>query len=311
MAEARETEDPDKVKAQSFIECELCSNTVTLHCSICRIDLCGQCVGFHINSNPLNQHNVVSYRQKTVLPVFPECTIHEYEKCDLYCTQCCVPICLTCITLEHRAHSAIKLEVQGNRKKEQIHDECKIFENTLCKNLEDSITEIQQKITDLEKNYDGILKEIFEYRRKWHAEVDKVVNRFSQEVADSKVQDIAILEKHKEENEGLLRALKANLEQMNKTAISLNLKEILEYKLRDLKDLQNSFQLRLTRPHVNFGIVQVESFGIFQSKISLDVKAMDKTKEKLRSLCSRVVLWHSLITKICKHVHVVRTTLFG
>ena len=32
------------------------------------------------------------------------------------------------------------------------------------KNLEDtcSITKIQQNITDLEKNYDGILKEIFE-----------------------------------------------------------------------------------------------------------------------------------------------------
>ena len=61
-------------------------------------------------------------------------------------------ICLTCITLEHSAHSAIKLEVQSNRKKEQIRDECKVFENTLCKNLEDicSITKIRQKITDLE-----------------------------------------------------------------------------------------------------------------------------------------------------------------
>ena len=104
-----------------------------------------------------------------------------------------------------------------------------------------SIAEIQQKISDLEKNYDGILKEMFQYRRKWHAEVDKVVNRFSKEAADSKVQDIAILEQHKEENKGLLRTLKANLEQMNKAAISLNLKEILDYNLRDLKDLQNSF----------------------------------------------------------------------
>ena len=94
-----------------------------------------------------------------------------------------------------------------------------------------------------------------------------MVNRFSQEVTDSKVQDIAVLEKHKKENRGMLRALKANLEQMNKSAISLNLKDIFDYKLRDLKDLQNSFQLRLTRPHVNFGIVQVGSFGSFQSKI--------------------------------------------
>ena len=117
-------------------------------------------------------------------------------------------------------------------------------------------------------------------------------------MADSTVQEIAILEKHKEENKGLLRTLKANLEQMNKAAISLNLKEILDYNLRDLKDLQNSFQLRLTRPHVYFGLVQVESFGSFQSKIPLDVKAMDKTIEKLRSLCSRVVLCKSLETKI-------------
>ena len=67
------------------------------------------------------------------------------------------------------------------------------------------------------------------------------MNRFSKAAADSKVPDIAILEQHKEENKGLLRTLKAYLEQMNKAAISLNLKEILDYNLRDLKDLQNSF----------------------------------------------------------------------
>ena len=72
-----------------------------------------------------------------------------------------MPICLTCITLEHRAHSAIKLEVQGNRKKEQIHDECKIFENTLCKNLKDSVAEIQQKISDLERIMTGYLRKFF------------------------------------------------------------------------------------------------------------------------------------------------------
>ena len=97
----------------------------------------------------------------------------------------------------------------------------------LCKNLEEtcSFSKIQQNITDLEKNYDGILKEIFEYRRKWHAEVNKVLNRFSQEVTDRKIKDIAVLEKHQEENRGLLNALKANLEQMNKLAISMTLKE--------------------------------------------------------------------------------------
>ena len=44
MAEVRETEDPDKVTAQFFIECELCSNTVTLHLSMYRMNSCGQCV---------------------------------------------------------------------------------------------------------------------------------------------------------------------------------------------------------------------------------------------------------------------------
>ena len=51
------------------------------------------------------------------------------------------------------------------------------------------------------------------------------MNRFSQEVTDRKIKDIAVLEKHQEENRGLLIALKANLEQMNKSAISMTLKE--------------------------------------------------------------------------------------
>lgn len=195
MAEVSDAEDPDTVSAQHFIECELCCKTVSLHCTICKSDLCGQCVGIHINSMATQEHNIVSYRRRAFTPQLPSCSIHESEKCDLFCSKCNVPICVTCITLQHKAHPATKLEVQCNLEKNQIEDECKHLENDLCKNIMESIAYLQKNLEEVRKIYDKAQDAVFQKGTEWHKKVDKIVQEFSQQVTDMRNRDIALLEK--------------------------------------------------------------------------------------------------------------------
>lgn len=297
MAEVSTAEDPDTFSAQHFIECELCCETVTLYCTICKINMCGHCVGIHINSLATQEHNIVSYRRKVFTPQLQSCSIHGYEKCDLFCSKCNVPICVTCITLQHKAHPATKLEDQCNFKRKQIQDECEHIKNDLCKNLIKIIAHMQKKMEEVKKKYDNVEDAIFQNGEKWHRQVDKIVHQFLQQANDMKNRDISFLEKHTEESKSLLKSLNAHREQVNKLASSMNLKDILDYELRDLTCIRLS-KPNLSMPSFDSGENEIKiiskSFGSLCSKIPQNLKVVSPDLENLRNLCSRVVLCKSV-----------------
>lgn len=301
MAEVSDAEDPDTVSAQHFIECELCCKTVTFHCKICKINLCGHCVGIHINSFATQEHNIVSCRRKAFTPQLPSCSIHGDEKCDLFCSKCNVPICVTCITLQHKAHPATKLEVQCDFKRKQIQDECKHLENDLCKNLMESIAHVQKDIEEVKKIYGNVQDAVFQKGTEWHKKVDKIVQEFSQQVTDMRNRDVALLEKHIEEIKGLLKSLNAHREQVNKLTTSMKLKDVLDYELRDLKCLQ-FYRPYLSMPSYDLSEKQMKfmsmAFGSLRSNIPQNLKVFSFDIENLRNLCSRVVLCQSIETHL-------------
>lgn len=301
MAEVSDAEDPDNVSAQHFIECELCCKTVSLHCTICKSDLCGQCVGIHINSMATQEHNIVSYRRRAFTPQLPLCSIHESEKCDLFCSKCNVPICVTCITLQHNAHPATKLEVQCDFKKKQIEDECKHLENDLCKNIMESIAHLQKNLEEVRKIYDKAQDAVFQKGTEWHKKVDKIVQEFSQQVTDMRNRDIALLEKRIEEIKGLLKALNVHRERVNKLTTTMKLKDVLDYELRDLKCMQ-FYRPYLSMPSYDLSEQQMKfmsmAFGSLRSNIPQHLKVFSSDIENLRNICSRVVLCQSIETHL-------------
>nr|XP_019923704.2 uncharacterized protein LOC105330444 [Crassostrea gigas]XP_019923705.2 uncharacterized protein LOC105330444 [Crassostrea gigas]XP_034302233.1 uncharacterized protein LOC105330444 [Crassostrea gigas] len=316
MAEVSDAEDPDNVSAQHFIECELCCKTVSLHCTICKSDLCGQCVGIHINSMATQEHNIVSYRRRAFTPQLPLCSIHESEKCDLFCSKCNVPICVTCITLQHKAHPATKLEVQCNFKKKQIEDECKHLENDLCKNIMESIAHLQKNLEEVRKIYDKAQDAVFQKGTEWHKKVDKIVQEFSQQVTDMRNRDIALLEKRIEEIKGLLKALNVHRERVNKLTTTMKLKDVLDYELRDLKCMQ-FYRPYLSMPSYDLSEQQMKfmsmAFGSLRSNIPQHLKVFSSDIENLRNICSRVVLCQSIETHldtICSLAPPIKSTVW-
>ncbi|XP_062584221.1 uncharacterized protein LOC134245994 [Saccostrea cucullata] len=300
MAEGNDVEDPDIVYAQHLIECELCSNTVSLHCSVCKVNLCGVCVGAHINAKSSQEHNIVSYKLRGSMPILPPCAIHKNEKCNLFCTKCQIPICVNCITLNHKAHPAIKLEDRCKQKSLEIEKESKSLENNVCKNLEDNIAKMQKQLKEVRVKYEKMQIEVTEHGRQWHAEVDRTVQKFSEEIKSMEDRDITLLEKQIEESKALLRALSIHCKEVKKFASSLDLKDILDYELR--KETSHRFNFSLTMPSFISTKIKAnkmyETFGNLFSQIPHHVKSFASKQETVRKLCSRSTICKSVETRV-------------
>lgn len=300
MADGLEVEDPDIVFAQHLIECELCTNAVTLYCSICDVNLCGDCIGHHINAKAALPHNVVSFKLRASKTILPHCANHVVEKCDLFCSKCDVPICVNCITLQHKAHPAIKLEDKCKQKKLEIEKESEYFEKNTCKNLENAIAKLQQKLEDVEKKYNEMQNAVVQKGIILHNEVDRTVQKFSEEINDMKNRDVFLIEEKIQENKGLLRALNVHLKQIKKLANSFILQDILEFQIRNNAEKCISFDFSLSMP--SFASTRIKentmygTFGNLSSKITQNLKAFAAKQERVRTICSRSVICKSMET---------------
>lgn len=82
--------------AQDVARCTLCVMAVApMHCDICHIDLCKDCVVNHI-SDVTKDHKVVPLKHRGPIPNYPKCLTHTTKHCELYCEQCDIPVCLQC-----------------------------------------------------------------------------------------------------------------------------------------------------------------------------------------------------------------------
>lgn len=89
---------------QDVVSCQLCESNSHLHCDICQIGLCKQCVGTHIVDGS-KMHKVVPYNKRASSPYYPKCYNHSNKQCELHCEQCGIPLCVQCISSnEHNSH---------------------------------------------------------------------------------------------------------------------------------------------------------------------------------------------------------------
>jgi hypothetical protein len=92
--------------AQNVLLCKACNkDPLQYHCQLCDIDLCANCVGKHV-LDFTKQHRIIPFTEKFNAPsLYPKCPTHADRQCELYCEQCDIPVCSTCVLNEHRAHN--------------------------------------------------------------------------------------------------------------------------------------------------------------------------------------------------------------
>ncbi|XP_062608118.1 E3 ubiquitin-protein ligase TRIM71-like [Saccostrea cucullata] len=155
--------------AQDVMRCDLCEDAVAqMHCDRCVVNLCTACVGQHMISDESKDHKVVKFKDRKSTPQYPECKSHADERCEMYCKQCDIPVCITCVALnQHLGHELSKIlqvleEKKGMFTKERIELKDTIFpayKDIASDKLKANVDEMKNtQLQPLQKHFDEINK---------------------------------------------------------------------------------------------------------------------------------------------------------
>ncbi|XP_062581400.1 E3 ubiquitin-protein ligase TRIM71-like [Saccostrea cucullata] len=192
--------DP-RTSAQDVMRCDLCETAVVqMHCDTCLVNLCRACVGEHMVSDESKKHEVVRFTLRKSTPLYPGCKIHDKQQCTMYCNQCDIPVCDTCLASDqHLGHKLLKILQVLNEKKEKIIKENIELNQIIYPTYQDIASDVQNRMSQLEKEYGDLSTAITQHGESWHREIDKIVQKLKAEVDEMKNSQLQTLQKHLDE----------------------------------------------------------------------------------------------------------------
>ncbi|XP_062575686.1 uncharacterized protein LOC134237583 [Saccostrea cucullata] len=192
--------DP-RTSAQDVMRCDLCETAVVqMHCDTCLVNLCKACVGEHVSVNLSKPHKIVDFKDKQSIPIYPECTTHDKERCKMYCKQCDTPLCNKCIASDqHLGHRLSEiLQILEEKRDTIIQNQIELKE-TIYPTYQDIASKVQIRISQLEKKYRDLSTAITKHAENWHREIDEHVKKLKAEVDVMKNTQRNTLQKHLDE----------------------------------------------------------------------------------------------------------------
>ncbi|XP_062619824.1 E3 ubiquitin-protein ligase TRIM71-like [Saccostrea cucullata] len=192
--------DP-RTSAQDVIRCDLCETAVVqMHCDTCLVNLCKACVGEHISTGETKDHEVVKFQDRKSTPLYPECKHHNKQQCTMYCKQCDVPVCTKCLTSDqHLGHKLSEiLQIVEDKKNKIIKDQTELKEK-IYPTYQDIASDVQNRVSQLKKEYGDLSTAITKHGEDWHREIDKLVKKLKAEVDKMKNTQLQTLQKHLDE----------------------------------------------------------------------------------------------------------------
>jgi len=170
--------------------CECGKNTVTKHCSECRIDTCDECdiVGHKIKH--FQNHNRVPIQDKDNEK---KCLEHN-SSMKVYCCECKIAICRDCRDYgKHKGHETILISDAISKSKEEINS---IFNQSESKVqfFEKKLIEITQSIEKIRQNENEIFGKIDEHEALINEMVKKYMNSIKNKVKENSFKECNTLE---------------------------------------------------------------------------------------------------------------------
>ncbi|XP_048743821.2 chromosome alignment-maintaining phosphoprotein 1-like [Ostrea edulis] len=206
--------------AQDVLLCDLCETfPLQSHCEFCQINLCTNCVGKHL-LDASRKHRVIPFREKCfTTKVYPKCPKHADKHCELYCEDCDVPVCSTCVSDKHRGHILCNVLKKLGSKAQSLQKDLEELKTRIYPRYEKMASDVQTEKAGLETNYEKLTTAADQQGEILHREITAIVNQRKSDIAGMKTKHMAALNKNTDEITHSITELKQ---------IIVNLKAILE-----------------------------------------------------------------------------------
>ena len=201
------TMDP-RHSAQDVVRCTLCRDALArMHCSVCHIHLCGDCVEKHF-SDESKVHNVVPFEQ-FLSTLHVKCNIHSTKQCELQCEQCNTPICSTCISSgKHIGHKQVDIIEALEINKKILREDLQELEKSIFPKYQESAAIIKTQKIDQSKHSQKLTSALNKQGEALHREINTIIQRKQSEIDNMNTQHLAAIEKQEDVINNALHEIK-------------------------------------------------------------------------------------------------------
>ncbi|XP_048763194.2 uncharacterized protein LOC125671478 [Ostrea edulis] len=286
-----------RTSAQDVMRCDLCETAlVQMHCDTCLVNLCKACVGEHFSADLSKPHRIVDVKDRNSTLLYPGCTSHEKERCEMYCNQCHISVCSTCLaSSQHLGHELSKILQVLGEKKEKINKEKNELNETIYPTYQDILSDIQNRMSWLEKKYGDLSTAITKHGEDWHREIDKLVQKLKSEVEEMKTTQLHTLQKHLDEVNKKISEINDEINSMDVALDSNDISKVFSLmpNVEEYKNLPHKILPSL--PKFNPGRIQEELSKLFGTLSSISVRSEEhgysiKTTQKSPEAASAPVI---------------------
>ncbi|XP_062584171.1 uncharacterized protein LOC134245956 [Saccostrea cucullata] len=206
-------------RAQVLLLCDLCQRAaLQSHCELCQINLCKACVGEHL-SDSSKRHKVVPYKHRTNTPDlnYPKCPNHTEKHCELYCKECDIPVCSTCISSgKHHGHEFKDILQKPIFMKEIFKTDLNELEKRILPTYEEISSDVYSEKVKVEKHYEKLTSAVTKQGEDWHREINIIVNKQKSEIDEMKTKHLTALNKQENEIKQITSEVKQSIFDLKK-----------------------------------------------------------------------------------------------
>ncbi|XP_062569816.1 uncharacterized protein LOC134231866 [Saccostrea cucullata] len=278
-------------QAQELITCELCAKHIQQFCNNCQVGLCEDCINKHVKSLKSMKHDIVPFTKRTVQLVFPQCTSHSHQRCEAHCQQCDVPVCIKCLTGQHKGHVFEDMDKIIAMKREKIKQETGQVEGIILKTTMQDV-DTENKISQSMAHYEDLKKKTRDNRNQWHLEVDKIFNKMESLIQSLRDHHITILQlcqsKLRNQNSSMIPTFQKNKEILKSNKVS----DVNNYqsKLRKYRNIPQIPDLPLPSLHTNTVQGRELSIELGEYKATLTQKSLSSLTDEVSFLTAKELL---------------------
>ena len=187
--------DPDNIP-QDVARCDLCKTAIAQnYCDFCHVNLCKPCIGEHI-SDEYDKHKIVPFLQRKSTLIYPKCETHQNATCKYQCKDCDVFVCSHCTaSSQHMGHKFVNLKELFSTLKRHIKSDVAELRNLIIPAYTEIVIDLENDISNIDGEYEKLLKEISKQREEIHKHVDNAFNKMEKKIGEMKMKHHIMLKK--------------------------------------------------------------------------------------------------------------------